>query len=310
MIVILKLLSFILIEYGVFKLCNINYSGLKNDMGILFTPKEYSIRKKIELSKGIKKEKGFALLVKETVDMLKLLNKTHEFPLVCFSSFLLAVVAVMFCMATGNFFLIVPLVIIALVAPFVYIRQKSLIYKKIISNELETALSIITNSYIRSDNIVSAIEENIEYIHSPIKSLFQSFIFNCDYIDSDVKRNLILLKNSLYNEVFSEWCSSVIACQSDSKLKGTLPAIVKKLSNIRIVSVRLDNMLYQPVKEFVMMVIILFFNIPIFYVLNKEWYRILVHTSSGHIIIAIVSSIVVFSALNVVKLTRPIEYRR
>ncbi len=310
MIIILKLFSFLLIEYGIFTVFHLTYKGLKDDISILFTPKEYSVRKKIELAKGIKTEKGFSLLVKETIDMLKLLDKTHEFPIVCFSSFVLAIIAVTFCMVTGNLFLTVPLVIVAVVAPFVYIRQKSLMYKKIINNELETALSIITNSYIRSDNIVSAVEENIEYIHAPIKGLFQNFIFNCDYIDSDLKRNLVLLRNSLHNEVFTEWCSSLTACQTDSKLKGTLPAIVKKLSNIRIVSVRLDNMLYQPVKEFIMMVIILLFNIPIFYVLNREWYRILVHTQAGHIIIAVVTGIVVFSALNVVRLTRPIEYRR
>ena len=69
-------------------------------------------------------------------------------------------------------------------------------------------------------------------------------------------------------------------------------------------------MLYQPVKEFIMMVLILFLNIPIFYALNKEWYKILVHTQAGHIIMAAVISIVVFCALNVAGLTRPIEYRR
>ncbi len=310
MIITFKLLSFILIVYGFFKVFNITYANLKDDVGILFVPKEYSIRKKIELSKGIRKEKGFSLLVKETIDMLKLLDKTHEFPIICFSSFVLSIIAVTFCMATANLFLIVPLVIVAVTAPFVYIRQKSLTYKKVINNELETALSIITNSYIRSDNIVSAVEENIEYIHKPVKSLFQSFVFNCDYIDSDVKRNLVLLKNSLHNEIFNEWCNTLIACQSDSKLKGTLLSTVKKLSNIRIVSVRLDNMLYQPVKEFIMMVLILFLNIPIFYALNKEWYKILVHTQAGHIIMAAVISIVVFCALNVAGLTRPIEYRR
>ena len=310
MFLIMKLLSFSLIVYGCFRVFHITAEEMKDGVAELFKPKEENVRQKIELAKGKKKRKGFALLVKETQSLLILLNKQAEFPIICFTSFLLAVIVAILCIAYNNMFLIVPLEMIATAAPFVYIRHRSISYKKIINEELETALSIITNSYIRNDNIIVAVEENIAYIHDPIRRVFKEFIFNCDYVDSDIKRNLRLLKQSLNNAVFSEWCNSLISCQSDRSIKYTLPAIVKKLSNIRLVSVRLDSMLYEPVREYIIMVIILLFNIPVFYVLNKEWYRILTQTQIGHIVMAVCVLIIAITAAGVTKLTKPIEYKR
>ena len=39
--------------------------------------------------------------------------------------------------------------------------------EKELNAELETALSIITTSYLRSEDILSAFEENINYINPP-----------------------------------------------------------------------------------------------------------------------------------------------
>lgn len=310
MFFLMKLLTFAMIVYGVLRGFQISLSDFKDSISVLFTPKQENIKKQIEFAKGTKKRKGFRLLIEETQSLLKLLNKTSEFPLVCFTSFILGIISIVFSISTNNLFMIIPLFVISAVAPFVYIRHRSMNYKKIINEELETALSIITNSYMRNDNIVTAVEENIAYIHQPIQDVFKSFIFNCDYVEPDVKRNLRTLKNSLHNEVFAEWCNSLIACQSDRNLKFTLNATVKKLSNIRLVSVRLDSMLMQPVKEYVTLILILLLNLPIFYVLNKEWYRILTKTTPGHIILSVCAGIIAITAIGVSRLTRPIEYRR
>ena len=43
---------------------------------------------------------------------------------------------------------------------------------KAISAELETALSIITTSYLRNEDIQTAVEENLEYLNPPVKNAF------------------------------------------------------------------------------------------------------------------------------------------
>ncbi len=308
--IISKFVILFFISYGLIKIFKVDRKQIKRDIVTIFSPKEETILKRIELAKGKKERKGFVQLIYDTEEILKLLDKQAEFPLVCFSSFVLGVLSIFVCLITMNLFLVPPLFAIAIAAPFVYMRNRGVKLKKMIQEELETALSIITNSYIRNENIVIAVEENIAYIHQPVKRLFQNFIFNCDYVNSDIRQNIRVLKNSLNNSVFEEWCNALINCQGDSGLRFTLPTIVKKLSYIRIVSVRLESVLYGPVREYIFMVLILFFNVPVFYVLNREWYKILINTKSGHITIGVIVTIVAVCSANVLRLTRPIEYHR
>lgn len=310
MYLIQRILSFFLISYGVLKLFDFNQQQFRNGIVTLFSPKSESIALKINLAKGKKKRRGLIQLIHETEEVLKFVGRESEFPIVCFSAVVLTTIAILFCSITNNWFLMIPLCMISVAAPFIYIRQKGIRFKKMINEELETALSIITNSYIRNENIILSVEENINYIHYPIKGIFSGFIFNCDYVSSDLRQNLKKLRMSIDNSVFQEWCSALIACQSDSSLKYTLLSIVKKLSYIRIVSVRLDSVLYEPIREFVFMVIILTFNIPVFYVLNRQWYYILTKTMYGHIVLAFVIGIIAFCFANVLRLTKPVEYQR
>lgn len=310
MYLFVKCFVFFLMSYGGMKLFNINMEKLRKEAILLFSPSRESLSFKIALAKGKKKRGGLSKLIYETKEVLNLVGKSSEFSLVCFSAVVLTVSSTGFCIMANNWFLILPLGLIGIIAPFAYIRQKGVRLRRMINEELETALSVITNSYMRNENIIIAVEENVEYIHPPVKQIFVNFIFNCDYVSSDIRQNLRKLKGSLNNTVFQEWCNVLISCQNDSSLRHILIPIVKKLSYIRIVSVRLDSALYEPVREFVFMLIILFFNFPVFYVLNRQWYNILTQTVYGHFTIAMVTSIAVFCFINVLRLTRPIEYQR
>ena len=59
-----------------------------------------------------------------------------------------------------------------------------------------------------------------------------------------------------------------------------------------------------------LMVIFVIGNIPLMYMLNQDWYDVLMHTMLGQIILSITAAVIFISAGFVVKLTRPIEYRR
>lgn len=54
----------------------------------------------------------------------------------------------------------------------------------------------------------------------------------------------------------------------------TLTPIVAKLSDMRIVNGDLENMVFEPRKEFIVMQILVLGNIPLLYFLNQEWYDI------------------------------------
>ena len=99
-------------------------------------------------------------------------------------------------------------------------------------------------------------------------------------------------------------------CQHDRSLKTTLPPIVSKLSDMRNVNAELEYMIAEPRKEFMIMVVFVVGNIPLMYLLNQDWYDVLMHTVLGQCILAATAAAIFISAGFVVKLTRPIEYRR
>lgn len=55
-------------------------------------------------------------------------------------------------------------------------------------------------------------------------------------------------------------------------MTATLTPIVAKLSDMRIVNGDLENMVFEPRKEFIVMQILVLGNIPLLYFLNQEWY--------------------------------------
>jgi len=210
----------------------------------------------------------------------------------------------------GNFFLVPVLAAGLAFAPFWYVKLTAGGYKRDVALELETALSIITNAYLRSEDIVTAISENVDYLNPPVYKVFYSFLFQLEYVDPDVDVAIGSMRLAIDNEVFREWCDALAACQFDRSLKTTLMPIVSKLSDIRIVNGELQNLVFAPRKEFMVMVALVLCNIPLLYFLNKDWYATLMHTIPGQAVLALCAVAIFVSFAFVIKLTQPIEYRR
>ena len=194
--------------------------------------------------------------------------------------------------------------------PFWYVILSASSYKKNVAAELETALSVITTGYLRTEDILTAIEENIQYLNPPVQRVFQDFIVRINLVNPDIHEALKELREKIDNDVFQEWCDSLCDCQYDRSLKTTLTPIVSKLSDIRIVNAELEYLIVEPRKEFITMAIFVIGNIPLLYFLNKSWYDTLMHTPMGQVILAITAAIIFVSTAVVVRLTKPLEYRR
>ena len=174
---------------------------------------------------------------------------------------------------------------------------------------METALSTITTSYIRSEDIILAVEENVDYLESPIKEVFLFFINQTRLITANKKLAIENMKNKIENDIFREWCSALIACQDNKNLKYTLVPIVSKLSDTRIITTELDTILYEPIKEFMSMLALVLANIPIIRIINKDWYDILVNSMAGKVVLTLMLFTIFISINAIVRLVRPVEYK-
>ncbi len=309
MLGIIRILSFALYLLGIFYLLRLNVAEVMQELSEPFSARE-SLKKRILLAKGKHKKNTFALMIEDTRNILKLNGKEEDFPKVCVFSVTLSIVGMLLGLTLSNFFIVPVLCAGLCTVPFIYIKYLGIRLKKQQNEELETALSIITSSYIRSENIVTAIEENKDYLNHPVKEVFQQFVLQANLVNPDVKVLLYNMKMQIDNTVFEEWCDAVVACQDDGALKTTLLPIVKKLSNIRLVSVRLDAMLYAPVKEFITMVLLIVANVPLMYFINRTWFEILVFHTAGKLVLALCAAVIFISTINVIRISRPIEYKR
>ncbi len=308
---LLIIIGFLLAVTGIFIILNLSPFTFLEELGKALKPTNTSMRSKIDGVKKQKKPKGLKLLVLEVKEILKMTGKESTFSTICVLSMMLSVFGVMVAITMNNTFLVPVLACGFAIMPFYYIKFTSSRRKKEINGDLETALSVITTSYMRDKNsIQQAIDENLEYFNSPIYEVFASFIARAEYIDSNVKEGLELMKLGIDNVVFHEWVDAVIACQDDNNLKSTLQPIVSKLSDVRLVSAELELILLEPVKEYITMILLVLGSIPIMYFLNREWYETLMFTDFGKILLAISGGVIFFSMGAVIKHTRPIEYKR
>ena len=208
-------------------------------------------------------------------------------------------------------FTIAPVLAVGLMfIPFWYVKLTQTHFKRDIANELETALSIITTGYLRTENIVTAIEENVNYLNPPVLSVFKSFLYKIKMVDSDIITGLHEMRAKIENPVYQEWVDAIILCQHDRGIKSTLTPIVAKLSDMRIVNGELDNMVTAPRQEFITMVALVVCNIPLLYFINKDWHYTLMYTPVGQLVLAICGVAIFISTAFVIKFTQPIEYRR
>ena len=269
-----------------------------------------SIRDEINEATQRKKPNFIRREILEAQTILKTTGKEDRFPMLCAASLLFFAVGAGIAIVLNNFLLVPVLAMGMMFLPFWYIKLTAGHYKKDIAAELETALSIITTAYLRSEDLQTAVEENINYLNPPVHGVFRSFLLRIKHIDPNMDTALAELKTAIDNEVWQEWCEALAACQYDRSLKTTLNPIVAKLSDMRIINGELENLVFGPRKEFISMAALVVLNIPLLYFLNKDWYATLMNTIPGKAVLAVCAAAIFISFARVVKLTQPIEYRR
>lgn len=274
------------------------------------TSKPKSIRSEVNESTRRKKKSFLRREIEETQTILRMTGRAAKFPMVCALSLLLFLVGAAFALTLGNLFLVPVLAVGMMFVPFWFIRLTANHYKKNIAAELETALSIITTAYLRNEDIQTAVEENIDYLNPPVRSVFVEFLTRIKLVDPDVDAALQDMGTKIDNAVFREWVAALLTCRHDRGLKTILTPIVAKLSDMRIVNGELENLVFEPRKEFITMQVLVIGNIPLLYWLNQDWYDVLMHTPLGQALLAAIAAVMFISTAAVIKLTQPIEYRR
>ena len=282
---------------------------LTDDLMELITPNETLHDKARNLRGNRKRHRLYKRLVR-LKGALTTTGKSRQFTIAFTASLILFGVGIIISLLINNLFLAPVLSVALSLIPFLYVSNSLSYYEKQTKEEHETALSIITTSYERCDDIVQAVRENTGYIKPPLRKLFLAFEGEATVVTSNIKTALYNMKEKLDNDVFREWVDTLILCQDDRTLKDTLHPVVQKLADIRIVNSELATMLTSVRNEYWMMVALVIGNIPLLYLINRDWFETLIYSLPGKAVCGLCGVVILVTAYYMKKFTKPIEYKR
>ena len=155
------LICFIVAIIGIALLLKLTPDAITNDIMRISTP-EPSLREKVLISKGRKKSRKLTVELNRIRDALETTGKGSQFAIACAASLLLMIVGCVLAVAIDNVFLIPVFALAFALIPFGYAKRTIKYYEDHIQEDLEKTLSIITTSYLRNDDIVTAVRENLD----------------------------------------------------------------------------------------------------------------------------------------------------
>lgn len=302
--------AFFLMVGGAFMALNLTPADFVTQILSVFSGRKVKLKQSFKRSIKPVKIRGIRAIVRDSKEALRMEDQSSKFPQLVFASFVLAIIGILIASAMDNPFLIPILAIFLALLPFLYVLITAIKSKKDLNTALETALSTITSSYIRTESIITAVSENVDNLDQRVKPTFQRFLVQAQMISPDIPALLESMKKQISNSVFHEWIDAMILCQDDRSLKSTLLPIVNKLSDMRVVAGELNNLLYEPLKDFVVMALLLLLEAPFMRSQNVEWYNILMFTPVGKILITVDVILLMIALVAIVRNTQPIEYRR
>ena len=307
--IIFYLVGFLLICVGGILLLGLTPESVTDDLMHVISP-EQTMRDQVLLAQGKKKSRKLTREILHIKEALDTTGKGTQFTIACALSILLLVVGSITAIVIDNYFLIPVFAIAFASVPFMYIKGTIAAYDKRMKEEMETALSVITISYIRTDDLIGAVKENLSNLRPPVRNVFQSFVGEATTITSDINTAIRNLKERIDNQIYAEWCDALIDCQDDRALMDTLLPIVSKFTEVNKINIELQTMLAEVKKEYYMMVCLVVGNLPLLYFLNKSWFETLMFSLPGKVVLAVCGLAILITAFLLGKITKPVEYRR
>ena len=187
-----------------------------------------------------------------------------------------------------NYFLSAVLMCAFLFMPMMAVKVYWLYKEKQLNISLEPSLNSITTSYLRGNGtLIQAVEENVTQLPSPLKQVFEHFLFEVTYVDSSVADSLEGMKLMIHNRIFHEWIDVLIQSQTNFNMKKNLTKILDKFADMRAVEAEVNTILEDARRSYFLMLIISI-AMPFFLcITNQDWKEILLQSTTGKLLIAV-----------------------
>ncbi len=181
-------------------------------------------------------------------------------------------------------------IVLALGFVYLYYLNTLLIHgknKRAYNLELESYMSLVTNSYLRSASLIIAVRDNVPRFKKEgwASRPFFTFHKSASFLNASQVESIMLMEREGNNQLFKRWCKRLELCQRDSALRYVLPPLVNRMRHKRNIDSEIQSLLARENKVFLSILILsglLLFGIPI---IQPDLRAILLGTKIGSYLI-------------------------
>ena len=289
------LICALFVTAGLFILMDVRPRDVTDELKKPFE-REVNRKKRIRFITG-KKPSAVQRMMEEAVTMLDASGMGEQVSTYRNMAILMAVAGFLFGMVIDNILVSIVLGIGLAMTPLTIIRMRTADYKRMVNEKLEMAMSSVTNSYVATGNLLTAVENVLPMLPAPVNTIFQRFVADMQYVDGNAIRAIQHMREASDNWYWTEWCNALIQCQDDVSLNRTLSGIVERLSESRQIQLEVDTTLRKHMSDYVVTVLLVLGSIPLMGFMIPDWYSMLMDTVPGKITLAVVLATVLITSV-------------
>lgn len=189
--------------------------------------------------------------------------------------------------------------------PYILFKVRARWYRRNQDEMLENSMNLITNSYLGCNDIIAAVNDNLDKLDTP--KPFAEFVTDVTLIDSNIKRALMKLELKIGNKYFSEWIDILILAQEKSgDYRFILPAVVQSMNDAKRLQIEADTVMMAVWRDYFTSIALSFSIIPLLRWSNDAWFDILVGSFVGKLLIVLMLFMTVVSACITMKINKPL----
>ncbi len=195
--------------------------------------------------------------------------------------------------------------------PYFYLVVKSSTAARQEIEGLENTMSIISNAYAASNDIVKAmelyVEEKNRYVPEHLRTItpFDEFVSEIRFLNPNIEHGLYRLSSKIKNRYFAEWTKMLVLCHQDRRLKFALFPVIQAMNDAKSMQIESDGMMVRVWRDYLMTAGLMFAIIPMVRFSNAEWFYILTHTAVGKLLIILMLLTAAATAFYVMRATKP-----
>lgn len=298
-----KILTTLLITAGLFIILKIKPADISQ---VILKPFEKKRKLHQRITKLTGKKPGpIRRRLNEAQQMLDSAGMSEQISSYKWLSVILALPGLIFGLAIDNLPAAIVLATGLAAAPLAIIRIRTGEYVRGLNARLETGMGLITNSYLQSGDLTSAVSDNLKLLPAPLDNIFGKYLVETQFIDASNIRAIELMRERVNNRYWRDWCSVLIQCQHDRQLRFALPGIVERLGETRRAQMEIDTVIQKHFGDYLITVLIVLGSIPMMSLMMPDWYEMLMHTTAGKITLTVVLAAVLSTALWVAGIYQP-----